>query len=285
MESVIEELLSSIILICAGVPDDNYPWAAGLLTPFTALQKVASIVTSENTEVLDGIIEFFQPVALTLCLVYCVMTFFDNMAFREKEFTPIELCREIFRIVIGFAAITYSDKIASAILNTNNWVINNFSSGDSAPGISSGMQAALDSVAASITGAFWEKIIIIIIGAILLIVGVIGNLAVLSVYFSRKFELMLRCGFLPLALSEFYNDGMRSSGIRYMKKTAGCAMTVAAYNACDLIAIGMMGSAFGTIGSGCFAIIGAAAVCCMIKFVQVGAMSVAKNIMYEAFGS
>lgn len=295
MKDVVINLLIATVMVCAGVSgadnilaDNKSEWASAILAPFDALKGVANIVSgTSDVGVLDALIDFFQPVALSLCLMYCVMTFFDNMAFREKEFTPVALCKEILRIVVGFAAITYSDKIASAILNANNWIANNFADalGEAKEG-SSALKTIVDSIQTAVDGtSFWALIIIIILGAILLIVGIIGNLAVLSVYYSRKFELMLRCGFLPLALSEFYNDGMRSSGIRYIKKTAACAMTVAAYLACDYIAAGMMASAFETFGSGAFAVVSAGAICCMIKFVQVGAMSVAKNIMFESFGS
>lgn len=168
---------------------------------------------SGGASIIEAVINAVKAVAGFIVIIISVSNYFQNL---ERGTDPTEGMHKLFieLFLTGFLVINI-DVIMSSVVGIGEWLIDvvlNFSKNPNVQTVS-----LTDITGKESGGALWwiESVVILIIPWILsLLMGVIAQFMA----FSILIELGIRRAFAPFAVADIYHEGLRSPGVRYLKR-------------------------------------------------------------------
>lgn len=159
------------------------------------------------------------PIAIMLIIMYFLLHVIEKLT--SENFTWEQLAREICMLLVGKFMIEYGFEILEVLFSLGLNVLNNLSSTFGGPGSTT---AAIDGEALlntfkesrSINGILGDMMMIAYLLFPRLLSWIMG-LAVKVICYTRVIEIYLRAAYAPIALSDFFQNGMNGSGWRFLK--------------------------------------------------------------------
>lgn len=201
-------------------PDFSYISAASNLTKLSQYGKLWSLVIS--------IYDAAMVVGITMMVLYFFLGIMDKI--QMDQFTTEQFLRKLIGLCIAIVVITngsqifqwiinISDALAADMKNALKQSIYNNSGGAFSP---KGCYDAL-------MGAGWLEGIVLGIGYIidalpLYLIQMVTYVGIMFAMFSRALEAVIRFALAPIGLAPIVSDGLRSSGMRYLKQFASVCL-------------------------------------------------------------
>lgn len=187
---------------------------------------LSSITKGDSTadNILNGFLISMKGIGVMFVLVYSLMAILSEQ--RSTQLSRDKALTIILRVGIAITFILFSDRILNAIqgfmASVNTLIFNNISH-EILTDTENKIQEWINSMQgqsfdmSAYANAFF---VLIIIRVILWPVSWILDLIIKIMSYSIIIEIAVRKVFIPLALADISHYGMRSGGVRYLKKTA-----------------------------------------------------------------
>ena len=163
---------------------------------------------------------FLQGLASVVAIVIMVGKLEESLA-RGRGDTEA-LSEGVIALVICLLVVLYANDILNIINGIGNLIVEAMSTK-----VSSGVDTGLNTDTYSQATGTLDAIGLLIKVFLVYLLAKIEVIAVKMVAFSIILELGIRRIFFPLAVVDIYGEGMRSSGMRYMKKYLACWVRMA----------------------------------------------------------
>lgn len=248
-----------------------------------------------NDSIVLGLMNTLYDLVVPIGLMLMVIYFLANLTEKSmtgKDFSPEELTFSILKIVVGGILITHGAQIANFAITAGNYML------DMVWGLMTAQEGVttgdLTETNANLKKAFSELdfiqgLVMIIPGLFIFILRAVAyGLLKLQAY-TRIYEIIFRIVIIPIGLADLFSDGMRSSGIRYIKKLVACTINGGMMMLSIYILTILGGSnvvAFGesTGIESLLSFFGALLDSVIIPFTAIGALGLGKTAVNDAFG-
>ena len=295
--STIATIASRTIVAMGWEDSDALKWYQNFVAQFLYMIVAGDTGEAENylkfdaTDALamNGIWDYFSGLGVILVVIYFLVDWSKTTMEQRGDFTLQSMFFPLFKMCAGLAVIAQGKELVSGFLGFNNavvdWVGANpiFGEGDSYdPSI---LRDTLIDVTSAL--GLLQSLVIIILGMILFILSRLCYLVIMYQGVSRKIEMILRGGFMPIAIGDIYK-GLDSNGVRYAKKFLalcvwGFAM-MAVIQIGNAIALANISRIINTDTTGVFAIVIGVSTCLIFPLAEAGMVSASKQLCCDAFG-
>ena len=276
----------------SGIEKGAYNLFEYLLEPPSSVNDFLKVSQSDadslfNNSGSNGLYELMKVVATYLLIIYLLLEVDKLVVMSSNDFNMKGLFMLLLKYTFGWFLVQNLDVIIGGIFGLNNAMVDVIAG-------SKVTQSALDN-ARKTMAAIQEQTLFETIGMLLslciaVLGAAVGNIMVAFHAVSRKIELMLRGLFAPLAVADTFK-GLDSTGIRYIKKFAACALLgagiLAVLQVGSSLSASIIARAFDTAGDDVSNQIGTLSFLFQLVVIPLsmgGAISAVKQVCNDALG-
>lgn len=270
--------------------NNYYNLANGSLT-FDTLKDYL-LITQSDANFITTIWKVFYPLGIGLMVLYMLLGMMSELSSGRKEPDIKFFAIHFMKMGLAWGLISYGPYIVGGLLSLGNYFLEKFSEINF---LSESIDAKQKATYAqklydACKDLGWtEQIAIKSMSALIDLAGNIPTIGILMHAVGRKLELILRGGFMVVALPNIFHGDHRSGSIKFIKKFASAALLGAGIVICINIADGLTKQNLlnvllegGENGQFTFPTISTALNAGLYNFACIGAVSVIKTIINEA---
>lgn len=233
---------------------------------------------------MANIYNWILPLAYSIIVLYFLIEVTDKAS--SSNYTLEMFLKSFIKLMIAEIIISHAMDIISVFIGFSNWAL------DSSVNIN--ISATANSTTTDYSEfnnlGFIEKVFMFIPMLITYLLSKIATVVIYIMVISTKIEIILRGGFMCLALSTISENGMKSSGIKYIKKFLGCML----YGASIILVLKITtylqisSSTIAASGTGLALIMGwitSFFSSLIYPFAAVGAIAVSKTVLNDVLGA
>jgi hypothetical protein len=159
-----------------------------------------------------------------MLVMYFALDLTNISVYRVRQYDAKALIMSFIKLAFGYALLIFAPQIIGALMNMNNAIMNAVLSGkvsfDTTTSLTPQMQIARYLITQSIINNmnFMECLALVVLAPLVFLTSVVPQIVLMVQAMSRKIELILRCGFAPVACTDIYNGVSNSNALKYFKK-------------------------------------------------------------------
>ena len=196
-------------------------WNIPLIDKFLYIQK-------SDVTMAGRIYNFFVPLGIVLLVMYMLIDMLNLFTNRTREFDLKQLLICIFKALLGLVLLKYMPMILESLINAANACVGAIYNGTISFSVTSGSMKRgnyyiiLCTVICMLN--FMECIGIIVNVPLIMVCSIVPQIIIGFQAASRKVEIIIRMGLIPISCIDVYNGLANSNCLRYLKKLAACML-------------------------------------------------------------
>ncbi|MCD7820189.1 MAG: type IV secretion system protein [Lachnospiraceae bacterium] len=258
-----------------------YEMYSGMTEPTAVDMDLLTINNDPDCSLIETIYDMVLPLGYGFALLYFFLEFVDHATSGRGETDYKYMMWLFIKLVLVEEIIRHGKYLINVALEFGNWMLYKVSQ--------------IDFLATSLDGTDFQAEIIAAINelgffqclahlptALLCQIIMLNPAFMISLHaITRKLEIIIRCGCLPLALPNMFSEGTRSGGMRYLKKL----LAVMLHGFMMYLIVAIAGSLSVSVhvsfeGLGIQSVLTTA----LYSFAAVGLISAGKTIVNDVFG-
>ncbi len=168
---------------------------------------------------VDDFYQVIEPVGLALVITFFFLELLDSAT--KDNFTVEHFARSLIKLVITTIVIENSVSIFNTMMYIGYALANSIKLVDD-------YNITPDNIVNSLGGGtLFADIILILQLFIPWFISLIIRVGIIFACVGRALDMLIKCAFAPIGLSDMFTEGLRSSGVRYLKNfLASCLSAV-----------------------------------------------------------
>lgn len=245
--------------------------------------------------ILNTLYELVLPAGLMMMVVYYLSSLSEESV-SGRDFSLEKFLFGLLKVILAMIIVSNGTKVIDFAISFGNSFVDliwsGFGLGIANPGTATtAITENTDLIEAIDEMGVMGQIVVILPALIIWLLRIVANSLLKLQAYTRLFELIFRVVIFPLGVADLISDGMRSSGVRYVKKLLAAfvngsvmllAVLVMGTVSLDIIVGNVSGST--NIGADVIGFIASMFDGLLIPFAAVGAMGLAKTVVNDAFG-
>lgn len=200
------------------------------------MENIINSVTGQTQSWMSGLTTALKAIGTLIVVYYMVVMLLKEL--QRGEMTMESWMRILITFIIPAVAIAEFDIIIEVLAKSGQWIYQVLNENitittpprDSAAGVPFPEWPGIFSIGDWLVGIV-EWLVAFFRGLVLtlgyLIVNIIIIIMIMTGILTNYVEIILRHLFMPIALANISHEGVRSIGVRYIKKYFGCFMKIA----------------------------------------------------------
>lgn len=292
--AIIATIVIAILIPSAYAIEDNgivMAWITSITEgPFDAIystlngNSMYASVTDSNyiNDNFAGAYNVLKIIALTWALIIATVRLFQNI---EDGKDPVESTFKVLIeiLVVGLVIINV-DAIVDIVVQIGNIIVDSFTAtAYNAPnGVTPDqmLQIVFKATNGGWTWRLQAMAVLILPFACTAIIKVVAQFLIIQIVL----EIGLRKIFLPLAIAEIYQEGLRSPGVRYLKRLISVFIKLAVCIAVTMVIQTVTATLIGQLGTDEKGVMDYLMTCVLVNFTAVGLMFKGSEIANDVLG-